>query len=128
QHPNIVQIYEVGQHNRLPFLSLEYCDGGSLAEQLDGTPQPPAAAAGLIETLARAIRHAHEKGIVHRDLKPANILLVRSGAVSGEHPHSAPHQPPTHPSPLTTHQPKITDFGLAKRLSADSDLTRTGAF
>jgi eukaryotic-like serine/threonine-protein kinase len=79
QHPNIVQIYEVGACDGRPFFSLEYLDGGSLAHHLDGTPQPPRQAAALIETLARAVQHAHDHGIVHRDLKPSNILLAAGG-------------------------------------------------
>ena len=75
QHPNIVQIYEVGEHDGLPYFSLELVDGGSLASKLAGTPLPGPEAAALLETLARAMHAAHEHGIVHRDLKPANILL-----------------------------------------------------
>ena len=92
QHPNIVQIYEVGEQNGLPFFSLEFCGGGSLEKELDGTPLPPKKAAALVETLARAMQAAHEQGVVHRDLKPANVLLAKDGT------------------------PKITDFGLAKKL------------
>src|SRR5258708_33231748 len=73
QHPNIVQIYEVGEQGGLPFFSLEYCAGGSLAQRLDGTPLLAREAAGLVETLARAVHAAHERQIVHRDLKPANV-------------------------------------------------------
>src|SRR5262249_35028577 len=75
-HPNVVQIHEVGQHDGRPYFSLELCDGGSLADQLDGTPWAAARAAPLVETLARAVHAAHEKGIIHRDLKPANILFA----------------------------------------------------
>jgi tetratricopeptide (TPR) repeat protein len=121
QHPNIVQIHEIGEQEGRPYFSLEYIDGGSLAAQLHGTPQPPRPAAHLIETLARAVHYAHERGIVHRDLKPANILLVSGGVVSGE---SSPGT--THHSPLATHQPKITDFGLAKLMNREESLTATG--
>ncbi len=92
QHPNIVQVFEVGDQGGLPFLALEFCGGGSLATKLAGTPLPPAAAATLVETLARAMQAAHEKGVIHRDLKPANVLLAEDGT------------------------PKVTDFGLAKKL------------
>src|SRR5439155_2815046 len=78
QHPNIVQIYEVGEHDGLTFFSLEFVEGGSLDGRLRGTPLPPREAARLVETLARAVHAAHRQGVVHRDLKPANILLSRS--------------------------------------------------
>lgn len=103
QHPNIVQIYEVGVHEGRPFFSLEYVDGGSLAGCLDGTPWSSRQAAVLVETLARAVQAAHDRGIVHRDLKPANVLL-----------------------PADKFVPKIADFGLAKRLDEDAGQTRTG--
>jgi serine/threonine protein kinase/predicted Zn-dependent protease len=102
RHPHIVQIYEVGEQDGLPFFSLEYVDGGSLAEKLDGKPRPPIDAAIIVEKLARAMAAAHQEGIIHRDLKPANVLLMKSG------------------------EPKITDFGLAKRLESDSSQTRSG--
>src|SRR5207253_9870298 len=76
QHPNIVQIFEAGEHDGLPYFSLEFCPGGSLDKKLGGTPLPPKEAATLIETLALAMQAAHLKGIVHRDLKPANVLLA----------------------------------------------------
>src|SRR5262249_31756125 len=77
QHPNIVQIYEVGEHDGLPFFSLEYVDGVSLSQKISGKPQPPREAAELVERLARAMAVAHERGIIHRDLKPANVLLTQ---------------------------------------------------
>ena len=101
QHPNIVQIHHIGEADGLPFFELEYVDGGSLDRRLDGTPWPARRAAELIESLARGVAEAHRLGIVHRDLKPGNILLAADGT------------------------PKITDFGLAKSLAADSGLTRT---
>jgi len=102
QHPNIVQVYEIGEHEGLPYFSLEFVDGGSLSQKAGRQPQPPRDAARLVETLARAAHYAHERGIVHRDLKPANVLLSADGT------------------------PKIADFGLAKCLDDDSGSTRTG--
>jgi tetratricopeptide (TPR) repeat protein len=103
QHPHVVQIYEIGEHSGLPYFSLEFCSGGSLAAQLDGKPLPPARAAALVETLARAMHAAHQAGVVHRDLKPANVLLAADGT------------------------PKITDFGLAKKLDESAGPTVSGA-
>jgi eukaryotic-like serine/threonine-protein kinase len=98
QHANIVQIYDVGEHQGLPYFSLEFMQGGSLAERLNGTPLPARQAAELVETLARAVHHAHHQGIIHRDLKPANVLLTGARG-----------------APLSQCTAKITDFGLAKR-------------
>src|SRR5438445_9090907 len=75
QHPNIVQIHEVGDHNSLPYFSLEFCAGGSLEKKLNRAPLPAKEAAGLVELLAHAMHAAHQRGVIHRDLKPANILL-----------------------------------------------------
>lgn len=102
QHPNIVQIYEVGDHDGLPFFSLEYVEGGSLEDKLNAAPIANRQGAAIVETLARAMHAAHEHGIIHRDLKPANVLLSAAG------------------------QPKITDFGLAKKLDQVGGQTRTG--
>jgi WD40 repeat protein/predicted Ser/Thr protein kinase len=102
QHPNVVQLYEVGEAGGSPYLVLEYIAGGTLESYLAGRPQPPREAAALVETLARAVHAAHLKQIIHRDLKPANILLADDST------------------------PKITDFGLAKRLDRTaSGLTQT---
>jgi eukaryotic-like serine/threonine-protein kinase len=101
QHPHIVQIYEAGEHEGVPFLALEFMSGGSLAEQVKGPPCPPRQAAALVEQLAGAVHHAHECGIIHRDLKPANVLLAGDGT------------------------PKLADFGLAKY--ERPELTATGA-
>ncbi|MCI0456623.1 MAG: serine/threonine protein kinase, partial [Gemmataceae bacterium] len=103
RHPNIVQIYEIGKQDGLPYFSLEFVEGGNLAQKLAGTPLPAREAAQLVETLARAIHAAHQQKIVHRDLKPLNILLAADG------------------------QPKITDFGLAKRLDVSVGGTQSGA-
>jgi hypothetical protein len=102
QHPNIVQVHEVGVHDGLPFFSLEFCPGGSLAQKLQGNPLPPREAAQMVETLARAVQAAHEAHVVHRDLKPANVLLAADGT------------------------PKIADFGLAKKLD-EAGQTHSGA-
>jgi serine/threonine protein kinase len=119
QHPNIVQVYEVGEADGRPFLSLEYIDGIGLDQALNGRPQPPAAAARLVKTLAEAVQYAHEHGVVHRDLKPANILLAPASGRDGE---STPR-----PEAGANGVPKITDFGLAKQLDAGGGLTQTGA-
>ena len=103
QHPNIVQIFEVGEAEGQPFFSLEYADGGSLDKTLAGIPQPGEQTARAIETLARAVHAAHQCGIVHRDLKPGNVLVAADGTL------------------------KITDFGLAKQLDQEEGLSRTGA-
>src|SRR5207248_389244 len=81
QHPNIVQIFEVGEWNGQPFLALELVEGASLAQRLKekGAAWPPREAASLVQTLALAVEHAHRRGIVHRDLKPANVLLAADG-------------------------------------------------
>jgi tetratricopeptide (TPR) repeat protein len=121
QHPNIVQVYEVGEHGGCPYLAMEFLDGGSLAAHIDGSPQPPRAAAELVEMLARAMHAAHQRGIIHRDLKPANVLFTSGEGVSGTYQGDSP--PTSH---LTPNTPKITDFGLAKRLAEGQGRTSTG--
>ena len=102
QHPHIVQIFEVGEQDGRPYFALEYVEGGGLSAKLNGTPWEARQAAALVETLARAVHAAHERRVVHRDLKPANVLLTADGT------------------------PKITDFGLAKKLDADDGISRSG--
>ncbi len=103
QHANIVQLHEVGEHEGMPFFSLEYCTAGSLDRKLKNWTPSADESAVLVETLARAMHYAHLRGVVHRDLKPANVLLTGDGT------------------------PKITDFGLAKKMDAGSDVSRSGA-
>jgi WD40 repeat protein/tRNA A-37 threonylcarbamoyl transferase component Bud32 len=100
-HPHIVQIHEIGEHDGLPFLCLEYLSGGTLASRLAGTPMPPRQAAEMVTVLAGAVHAAHRAGIIHRDLKPSNVLFAADGT------------------------PKVTDFGLAKQ--RDSGLTASDA-
>jgi predicted Ser/Thr protein kinase len=123
-HPNIVQVYEVGQYDGRPFVSLEYVAGGTLGSRLDGTPLEPRQAAALVETLARAMQHAHERGVIHRDLKPANVLVVDSGRWAVDSGRASP--PSTVHRPPSTLLPKITDFGLAKVADRGSGATRSG--
>jgi tetratricopeptide (TPR) repeat protein len=128
QHPHIVHVHEVGTHDGCPFLALEYLDGGTLRDYLGGRPQPPPAAAALVETLARAMHVAHQRGIIHRDLKPANILLQKDeGSRMKDEPRQDPFSDASfilHPSAFV---PKITDFGLAKRLAEGSPHSVTGS-
>src|SRR5262249_44232798 len=102
RHANIVQVYEAGDADGRPFFTMEFVEGGSLAQKLNGVPHPPRQAAVLVATVAEAVHAAHQRGIVHRDLKPGNILLTADGI------------------------PKVTDFGLARRLESSGDITLTG--
>ncbi len=102
QHPNIVAIHEVGEQEGEPFFSMDYIDGRNLAELVQDHPLPTRTAATYVQAIAAAIHYAHQQGVLHRDLKPSNILIDAFD------------------------QPRITDFGLAKRLSADAELTSTG--
>jgi WD40 repeat protein/serine/threonine protein kinase len=126
QHPNVVQVYDVGEANGLPYLSLELC-AGSLADRLDGTPWPPKPAAELVETLARAVHAAHKAGVLHRDIKPANVLIAGSRQqAAGSEENSSALLPTA--GCLLPADVKITDFGLAKRLDGSgAGPTVTGA-
>jgi WD40 repeat protein len=103
EHPNIVRVYDAGEHGGCPYLALELVEGGSLEDRIAETPFPARQAAQVVEALARAAHHAHGQAIVHRDLKPANVLLTADNV------------------------PKITDFGLAKRLDGVEGRTASGA-
>jgi tetratricopeptide (TPR) repeat protein len=126
QHPNIVQVFEVGEHGGRPYFSMELVEGETLAAHVAGNPQPAAEAANLVELLARAVQHAHSRGVVHRDLKPANVLLSCNG-LSGSGSDSSVREPINRERPLTGVVPKISDFGLAKRLDLPAAQTQTGA-
>jgi tetratricopeptide (TPR) repeat protein len=120
QHPNIVQVFEVDEHDGAPFLAMEYVAGGSLGRRLAGAPLPARTAAGLVETLARAAEFAHGHGVIHRDLKPANVLLQ---PVPGAEPPGAD-GPAVDLARVT---PKVVDFGLAKFAAGAGDPTLSGA-
>jgi WD40 repeat protein/serine/threonine protein kinase len=127
QHPHVVQIHEIGESQGVPFFSLEFVAGGSLAQYLAGTPQPSRDAAELVCKLACAIQAAHEHGIIHRDLKPANILLqIADCRLQIESPDKLD---PNQSAILNLQSAicKITDFGLAKRVDSDQGQTRSGA-
>jgi eukaryotic-like serine/threonine-protein kinase len=132
RHPNVVQIYALGEFRNQPFFALEYCAGGTLGKALNGQPQPPALAARMGEVLARAVQSAHDRNIVHRDLKPGNVLLAIEGkpagaaqsTMVGEGPGAdAAHDALRDPE----HTLKVTDFGLAKRVDDDSGRTLDGS-
>lgn len=101
-HPNIVPIYEVGKHEDQHYFSMGYVEGDSLAAMIRSKSIERLTAIKLFKTVTEAISYAHAKGVIHRDLKPSNILLDAEG------------------------QPRVTDFGLAKQVESDSDLTATG--
>jgi eukaryotic-like serine/threonine-protein kinase len=128
-HPNIVAIYDVGEYEDRLFLSLEYVSGGSLHDRIDRTPQIPAAAAWLVETLARAMHYAHQNGIIHRDLKPANVLLERKLEIRNSKPEKErADRISSFEFRISDFTPKVTDFGVAKLLNDVAGPTRTGAF
>jgi serine/threonine protein kinase len=102
QHPNIVRIHETGEQDGQPYFSMDYVEGTNLAALVREKPLPAKCAAGYVKTIAEAIHYAHEQGILHRDLKPSNVLIDSSD------------------------QPRVTDFGLAKRMQKESFLTVTG--
>jgi WD40 repeat protein/serine/threonine protein kinase/tetratricopeptide (TPR) repeat protein len=131
-HPNIVQIHEIGEHDGCPFFSLEFVEGGSLDRKIAGTPQPPRDVAVLVESLARAMQHAHAQGVIHRDLKPANVLLSRIEDRGSKIEEDKTSFDPRSRAPEGSIDPrssipKITDFGLARQLADDQRLTQTGA-
>jgi eukaryotic-like serine/threonine-protein kinase len=102
QHPNIVAIHEVGQHDGRHYFSMDYVAGENLAQFIKDHPLPPVQAAELLRSIAEAVHYAHQRGTLHRDLKPQNILIDAGG------------------------QPHVTDFGLAKRAAANDGLTQSG--
>jgi serine/threonine-protein kinase len=124
QHPNIVQIYEVGEQNGLPYFSLEFVNAGSLAQFLASNAHSPKVCAEFVQQLAEAMHYAHKRGIVHRDLKPANILLhldeseiLKDGQLADSMIFRN----------LLSYVPKITDFGLAKHMGGEEGPFRQGA-
>jgi eukaryotic-like serine/threonine-protein kinase len=102
QHPHIVQVYEVGQHEGQPFFSMQYVEGRNLSQLLRESPLSPKRAARYLHQISQAVAHAHEHGVLHRDLKPSNVLIDLDD------------------------QPQVLDFGLAKQLESDADITVSG--
>jgi len=126
-HPGIVPIYEVGEHDGQHYFSMGFVDGQSLSSRIADGPLPPREAADLLHRVSDAVQYAHDRGVIHRDLKPANILLQRS-AVRSQKSALGRTESSTDLCSLTSDlsSPKVTDFGLAKQLKGDSNLTGTG--
>jgi WD40 repeat protein len=122
-HPNILPIYEVGEHQGQQYFSMKLIEGVSLAGRLAQGPLPVREAVALLAQVARAVHHAHQRGILHRDLKPGNILLSRRTS-SLACPAATPGQAG---SSSYEYEPHVTDFGLARRIEGDARLTTTGA-
>ncbi len=128
QHPNIVQVYEIGSELGVPYFSMEHIDGGTLANAMSERPLLPTTAARIVETLARAVHYAHGESIVHRDLKPANVLLARSDREESiELPVDSNRLKPLGTEGSNRYEPKIVDFGLAKYLEGVLHRTATQA-
>jgi serine/threonine protein kinase len=138
RHPHVCPIYDVGEHDDVPYVVMAFVEGRSLAERLraEGRFEDCRQAVTLVRQVAEGLQAVHDHGIVHRDLKPGNILLVSGGVVRGEWSSEEgggaagsgnPRRAPDH-SPLTTHDsPVITDFGLARRADDAEPLTAEGA-
>jgi WD40 repeat protein len=122
-HPNIVPIYEVGEHKGQHYFSMKLIEGGTLAQHIASFTADPRAAVRLLVTLAHGVHYAHRHGILHRDLKPANVLLASGGR---EPPEGGEPSGGSRP-PLAEWVPYITDFGLAKRVGGESKMTQSGA-
>lgn len=145
-HPNIVQVYDIGEHDGLPFFAMEYVEGGALDSLVKKQSMDALAAARMMESVCRAMHYAHTKGVIHRDLKPANVLLMSDSPKSsvmtktgdktttgtGTHTPLKSTSGTSPPSALRSHPhgpvPKITDFGLAKTFDDEHDVgTKSGA-
>jgi serine/threonine protein kinase len=125
-HPGIVPIYEVGEHGGQHYFSMAFVDGCSLNDLVREGPLPPREAAAVMVRVCQAIQYAHERGVIHRDLKPANVLLARSGSAAKPAHEVAKGRNRDIVSLAEECTPKVTDFGLAKRIDEDSNLTGTG--
>ena len=141
RHANIVQVYDVGDHDGRPYFTMEFVEGCSLAQKLLGTPQCIQHAAAMMATLAEAVQVAHQGGIIHRDLKPANILLAPRPNSVTENPKQIRSTKQEEPKPvsdsglvvasdpdfqISDFEPKVVDFGLARYFQGESVLTLSG--